>query len=138
MTSFCVNALDKVWHGFAMPNNFNHRYSFGFIFFVLLIAWRAFGVIVKEKVFSLSSAITTWILVLCSAGYIILNHYTYLDSVTVLLDVVFVLAGILLLYFGVRSDSDTAAVLFGGFVLLFFVNSHQAHRPGSCSYDRSR
>ncbi len=41
--SFNVSALDIVWHGFQKPNWLNYRYSFMFIFLILVMAYKAFG-----------------------------------------------------------------------------------------------
>lgn len=120
--SFCVRPIDTIWHGFAVPNDFNHRYSFVFIFFILLIAWRAFSIITEEKSFSIISAIVTWSIMIVAAIFVILQHYTYIDTVTVLLDVAFVSAGILILYFCIRCEADIAGIFLTGFGLLFFVN----------------
>ena len=41
--SFIVNPLDLIWHGFSAPNWLNGRYSFLFCFFLLVLAYKAFG-----------------------------------------------------------------------------------------------
>lgn len=40
--SFCVKAVDMVWHTFAYPNWFPYRYAFTFCFFVIYLAARSF------------------------------------------------------------------------------------------------
>ena len=40
---FDVNAIDIVWHGFQKPNWLNYRYSFMFIFLLLVMAFKAFN-----------------------------------------------------------------------------------------------
>ncbi len=40
---FNINAIDTVWHGFQRPNWLNYRYSFMFIFLMLVMAYKAFG-----------------------------------------------------------------------------------------------
>jgi len=40
IASFSVNAIDLVWHGFQMPVWLNYRYSFMFVFVVLILAYR--------------------------------------------------------------------------------------------------
>ncbi len=40
---FNTNAIDIVWHGFQKPNWLNYRYSFMFIFLMLVMAYKAFG-----------------------------------------------------------------------------------------------
>ena len=41
--SLIFNPLDLVWHGFSTPNWLNGRYSFMFCFFLLILAYKAFG-----------------------------------------------------------------------------------------------
>ncbi len=41
--SFFTNPIDLIWHGFSMPNWLNARYSFLFIFFVLILAYKGLG-----------------------------------------------------------------------------------------------
>ncbi len=42
---FNINAIDIVWHGFQKPNWLNYRYSFMFIFLMLVMAYKAFGLL---------------------------------------------------------------------------------------------
>ncbi len=42
---FNVSAIDIVWHGFQKPNWLNYRYSFMFIFLMLVMAYKAFSYI---------------------------------------------------------------------------------------------
>lgn len=42
---FDVNAIDIIWHGFQKPNWLNYRYSFMFIFLMLVMAYKAFGLL---------------------------------------------------------------------------------------------
>ena len=41
--SFMVSTLDLIWHGFQNPNWLNYRYSFMLCFFLLVLAYKAFG-----------------------------------------------------------------------------------------------
>lgn len=41
--SLFLKPLDLIWHGFSMPNWLNSRYSFLFIFILLILAYKAFG-----------------------------------------------------------------------------------------------
>jgi len=40
--NFCINTLNVVWHGFNRPIGFPHRFSFLFVFFVIIKATEAF------------------------------------------------------------------------------------------------
>ncbi len=41
--SFIARPLDLIWHGFQSPNWLNYRYSFMLCFFLLVLAYKAFG-----------------------------------------------------------------------------------------------
>lgn len=43
LLSFILSTIDLIWHGFQIPNWLNARYSFMFCFFLLVLAYRAFG-----------------------------------------------------------------------------------------------
>ncbi len=43
LVCFNINAIDIIWHGFQKPNWLNYRYSFMFIFLLLVMAYKAFG-----------------------------------------------------------------------------------------------
>lgn len=43
LVSFIVNPIDLIWHGFSQPNWLNARYSFLFCFFIIVLAYKAFG-----------------------------------------------------------------------------------------------
>ncbi len=43
LISFIVSPIDLIWHGFSVPNWINTRYSFLFIFFILILAYKGFG-----------------------------------------------------------------------------------------------
>ena len=47
--SLIFNPADLVWHGFSVPNWLNGRYSFLFCFFLLIIAYKAFGNLKKTS-----------------------------------------------------------------------------------------
>lgn len=40
--------IDMIWHGFARPNMFYTRYSFVFIFFAIVTAHRAYGIMAED------------------------------------------------------------------------------------------
>ena len=56
--SFMVSTLDLIWHGFQVPNWLNYRYSFMLCFFLLVLAYKAFGNLreVSEKLILAVSA----------------------------------------------------------------------------------
>ncbi len=45
LLSFSISSLDLIWHGFQEPVWLNNRYSFIFSFLVLVLAYKAFGVL---------------------------------------------------------------------------------------------
>ena len=42
ISSFCINILNIVWHGFDSPNGFLYRNSFIFSFFLIIVAYESF------------------------------------------------------------------------------------------------
>lgn len=52
LLSMFASTLDLIWHGFQKPNWLNGRYSFMLCFFLLVLAYRAFGNLrqISEKV----------------------------------------------------------------------------------------
>ena len=48
--SFNLTTLDIFWHGMQRPNWLNYRYSFILIFFILLMAYRAFSTMKKVRI----------------------------------------------------------------------------------------
>lgn len=40
---FVLNYFNFIWHGFHMPNDLPYRWSFAYSFFLLIIAFKAFG-----------------------------------------------------------------------------------------------
>lgn len=44
-----LNYLDFIWHGFHFPNMLPHRFAFLFAFTMLLLAYRAYQVLLEEK-----------------------------------------------------------------------------------------
>ncbi len=43
LISFFTNPIDLIWHGFSTPNWLNGRYSFLFIFLLLVLAYKGFA-----------------------------------------------------------------------------------------------
>lgn len=74
--SFVISVLDLIWHGFQKPNWLNYRYSFMLCFFLVVLAYKAFGEIRKIDVRT--------ILLVCSAlvGFVIVAQTMTFDSYT--------------------------------------------------------
>ena len=49
MISCNLNYLDFIWHGFHFPNMLPYRFSFLFSFTLLIIAYRAYQILLEEK-----------------------------------------------------------------------------------------
>ncbi len=65
ISSFTINTLDLVWHGFAEPNWLNYRYAYVFSFFVLTMAADALKGIRKVKLsYIIATGISYSVLVL--------------------------------------------------------------------------
>lgn len=64
--SFVISVLDLIWHGFQKPNWLNYRYSFMLCFFLVMLAYKAFGEIRKiefKTIFAISSALVGFVIV---------------------------------------------------------------------------
>ncbi|MBE6637399.1 MAG: hypothetical protein E7618_06305 [Ruminococcaceae bacterium] len=99
MLCFNVNAIDIIWHGFQKPNWLNYRYSFMFIFLILVMAYKAFDKLrfanYKHVVFSAGAFVvmlmmiqkqdyewvgnyrTIWLSVLCIAVFTVALWFVY-------------------------------------------------------------
>lgn len=67
--SFIASTIDIMWHGFQRPNWLNYRYSFMLCFFLLVLAYRAFGDLrrVSKKAIFASGAFWALIIILLQA-----------------------------------------------------------------------
>ena len=61
--SMYINTFDVLWHGGQAPNWLNYRYSFVFIFFVLLLAARAITVLHSVDYRAILAVAAFWLLV---------------------------------------------------------------------------
>ncbi len=57
-----VNVLNFIWHGFHVTNMLPYRFSFLFSFVVLVAAYRAYQILLEEKL-----SIANWIMLIVSA-----------------------------------------------------------------------
>lgn len=69
LLSFIASTIDIMWHGFQRPNWLNYRYSFMLCFFMLVLAYRAFGDLrrVSKKSIFMSGAFWALILIILQA-----------------------------------------------------------------------
>lgn len=124
VTSFSINALDLVWHGFQMPIWFNYRYSFIFSFIILLMGYRGY-----ESYDSLSmpflgkSAGIMALLLLIVQKTVTLTRYEYFDGgwnpietkpglTIVWFSILFLLLYLLLFYVRKRTAFKTATTIW--------------------------
>ena len=73
LTSFLVNTVDLVWHGFSAPNWMEYRYSFIVIFFILLLACDGIRTVTKVpfgKILTVGVAITFLLMVVQKFDYV--------------------------------------------------------------------
>ncbi len=97
--SFNINAIDMAWHGFQKPNWLNYRYSFMFIFLILVCAYKAYGnlkyanyknvaiiggglaltvaVIQKQDYKNVDDFTTVWFSILAVAVFIVALYFVY-------------------------------------------------------------
>lgn len=102
--SFSIPALDKVWHIFDNPHDFYHRYSFIFVFVLLIIAEKVFteelkNIISWSYVVAASLIVGAALMIMNSGLDTVNDLFLILDSVTVI-----IIAGILSWSNGVNSD----------------------------------
>ena len=73
LTSFLVNTVDLVWHGFSAPNWMEYRYSFVAIFFILLLACDGIRTVTKVafgKVLTVGVAISFLLMMVQKFDYV--------------------------------------------------------------------
>ncbi len=73
MLSFIVRQLDYIWHGFHFPNQIPYRFSFLFSFVVLYMAYRAWLLRKRFKLWQIMAA------TVLSVGLFLLNEQTRSD-----------------------------------------------------------
>lgn len=61
--SMYINTFDVLWHGGQAPNWLNYRYSFVFIFFVLLLSARAISVLNSVDYRAILAVAAFWLLI---------------------------------------------------------------------------
>ncbi|MBR2907415.1 MAG: YfhO family protein [Clostridia bacterium] len=74
--SFVISVLDLIWHGFQRPNWLNYRYSFMLCFFLVVLAYKAFGEIRKISFKTLLAIFSAF------AGFVIVAQTMTFDSYT--------------------------------------------------------
>lgn len=84
--SMNVEALDKIWHGFQFPIWFPFRFSFVFVFFIILLAYQTF-----KEYQSLPSwgAILGFSLTLIVSAYVLFQEFDYVKPPLLMLTIVF-------------------------------------------------
>lgn len=110
--SFNINALDIMWHGFQKPNWLNYRYSFIFIFLIIVCAYKAYSNLQHSNYKNV--AITGGILVLLVAVIQKQNYKNVSDIKTVWFSLVAIGVFCVALYFVYRkkyNEMGTAVVL---------------------------
>lgn len=76
--SFWIVDLDKVWHGFQQPHWFPWRYTFLFSFFMIFLAYQAFGYLeFSKKEMKYEAAVLLLIFCIGDLGY---NAYVCLNG----------------------------------------------------------
>ncbi len=110
--SFNINALDMMWHGFQKPNWLNYRYSFIFIFLILVCAYKAYSNLQHANFKNV--AITGGILVLLVAIIQKLDYKNVDNFKTVWFSIIAIGVFCVALYFVYRKkyrEMGTAVVL---------------------------
>lgn len=135
--SFIVGILDVVWHGFASPNNFNHRYSFIFVFVMILFAEKCFEELLSKS--GLIHYIVSIVIVTTIALLVIAMDYDMVSNTYVLADIALLIITCVLMYM-VNSKPNIAMLepVMIGFVIIYTVGQlyiNGTHYVGVHTYD---
>lgn len=95
--SFSIDRLDIIWHIFARPHSFTHRYAFAFVFVMLIIAERSF--FEERKKVSLASIVFADLIIVGMYIAVLLMKTEAVNPVLLHLDLISVMILSLLLYF---------------------------------------
>ncbi|MFV0250026.1 MAG: YfhO family protein [Bacilli bacterium] len=113
--SFSILNLNEIWHGFSMPIGFNYRYSFLFVFFIIILATESLLKIkhIKYKqyiLFGLVYAILTYI--------ISITNYSYLKDVYLFISCGFMCFYLIIFYLIVNNKKWKIVLLLVVFIEL--------------------
>ena len=123
ISSFSINTIDLMWHGFQMPIWFNYRYSFMFSFIFLTMAYRGYESYEDLSVPFFGKVVAVLILLLVIVQKTVtLTRFEYIDGnwqsvdvepgLTVIwLSLLFVLLYMLLFYVGKRIGFSRATTV---------------------------
>ncbi|SJZ57566.1 YfhO family protein [Anaerorhabdus furcosa] len=90
ITSFIIQPINMVWHGFSTPNWFPFRYSFIFSFFLIYFGYLGFRDYQNRKCNKRLYLILTFIFILTIA--LLLTHsYLYLNNLKIAITIIIVL-----------------------------------------------
>ncbi len=122
--SFCGSTIDLVWHGFQFPNWMNFRYSFMFVFILILAACDIFC---ADNGFELKSAIAVGMCVM--AGAALLQKFEY-DTFDPSICVWSAMGGVILTLIGLRVSRSS---LRGKTVILLALTLLELYANGIAS-----
>lgn len=107
--SFIASTIDIIWHGFQRPNWLNYRYSFMLCFFLIVLAYKAFGDLrrISKKTILASGAFWALIIVILQA----MEYENMHDIETVWLSLFCIGVYVAILLIGKKSYYKTTVTL---------------------------
>lgn len=94
--SFLFKPINILWHGCTENVCFNYRYSFIFSFFLLVIS----AISLKNiTTCTLKDFVKSLIALIVIAIFVIFQKYTFLNTKTLILDIIFIISFVMILYY---------------------------------------
>ena len=108
--SFSIDQLDIVWHIFAQPHSFLHRYAFVFVFVMILIAERTFSEEIKKV--SIAGIIFADLIVAGMYAAVLIMKVKAVNEILLHLDLLSVIVISLLMFFFITKENKNRNYAF--------------------------
>ena len=122
LLSFAISFFNIIWHGFSVNFWFNYRYSFIFSFLILLIAYRSWTELPRDRISLIFSEIVFLLLtfiVFCLDR----SNRLHFDERVFYSDILISIAGVILLYFYCSQKIRPRLAAASGICLLILINT---------------
>lgn len=111
LSSFLLNFLSYIWHGFSYPSAFFFRYSYLFVFFIIYIASKQIKYNITKKDMILVSFIVLIFLIIC------IFYNNLYNANFIYLSFLFIITYLFIIYNKLKLSSN----VFYGFILLITI-----------------
>ena len=108
--SFSIDQLDIVWHIFAQPHSFLHRYAFVFVFVMILLAERTFSEDLKKV--RIAGVIFADLIIAGMYAAVLIMKVQAVNQILLHLDLLSVIAISLLLFFFITKENKNRNYAF--------------------------